>query len=203
LVSLARNRAFVWAMLAASLTLLAARPARTIAAVAGPALLSAALAVAVNLPAAFIGQASAPLRVGAKTLVTITLTCLVARTTTPETLLGGLSSLGLPRTVTFTIDLAIRDLALIGTEAQTLTEALELRCVGRNRHKTGSTAGIIGTCLLKAARHAREQAEAMTLRGFDGSAPAKRLDRPGAYDACYACVLALMVSAFAYLELAS
>ena len=203
LVSLAHNMAFVWLMLAVTLALLAARPAPTIAAVAGPALLATAIAVAVNLPAAVIlFQTSVPVRIGSKTFVTVTLTCLVARTTAPETLLGGLSSLGLPGAMALTIDLAIRDLALIGTEAKRLTEALELRSVGRNRDKTGSTAGVVGTCLVKAARHAREQAEAMALRGFDGTAGARRLARPTATDVCYCLAVVLVCASFAYLEFA-
>lgn len=203
LVSLAHNMAFVWLMLAATLALLAARPAPIIAAVVGPAALACALAVVVNLPAAImLSQTSAPLRIASKTFVTVTLTCLVARTTAPETLLGGLASLGLPGTAALTVDLAIRDLALIGTEARRLAEALELRCVGRNRDKTASTAGVVGTCLLKAARHSREQAEAMALRGYDGTVAGRRLSRPTAADALYCLAMALVCASFAYLELA-
>lgn len=202
-VSLARNMAFVWVMLACALVALAMRPPQVIVAVLGPALAIAVASALVNLPAVFmLGQVTAPVRVASKTLVTLALVCGLARTTTPEDLLGGLASLGLSPTVVLTLDLAIRDLALIGSEATKLCEALELRSVGHNPKKTAGAAGVLGTTFLRAQRHAAAQAEAMALRGYDGRAPVRAHVRAGWEVGLYVVLVACMVAGFVYLECA-
>lgn len=203
LCSLAKNMAFVWVLLAVELVLLCTRPAKTIAQIIAPALVATILAVIVNLPAAiFFGQTSAPIRVGSKMLVNLLIVGSYARTTTPEDLLAGLAHLGLPATVTLTIDLTLRDLILIGSEAETLSEALELRSVGKNTQKTEGVTGVLGMCFLRAERHARQQAEAMRLRGFDGTVTKKQSLTFSVSALVYILIMACVPILFFYLEAA-
>lgn len=202
LVAAARNMALVWLVLAVALCLLALRPPQTIRAVLVPALAVALLSALVNLPAAlFLGQTEAPLRVATKAFVTLLLVCGLSRSVAAEELLGGFAALGLPPTFTLTLDLAVRDLALLGAEATTLSEALELRSVGHNHSKTASAAGVLGMVFLRAQRHATAQAEAMVLRGYPGASGSRRV-RPSVAMLLYLLLLALAVGAFVYLEAA-
>ena len=202
LVAAARNMVLVWLVLGAGLVLLALRPARSIRSILVPALGLALVSALVNLPAAlFLGQTAAPLRVATKAFATMLLVCGLSQTVAAEELLGGFAALGLPPAFTLTLDLAVRDLALLGAEATTLAEALELRSVGHNRSKTASAAGVLGTVFLRAQRHAAAQAEAMVLRGYPGARAARRL-RPSLPVVLYLLFIAFLVVAFVYLEAA-
>lgn len=203
LVSAARNMAFVWCALAVVLAGLVVRPARELAAIVRPALAAAALVAVVALPAALLGTPSAPVRMGAKTLVTTSLVLGLARSLGAHGLVEALRRLRLPATAALVLDLAVRDLALLGQVAGELSRALALRCVGRNRDKAGSAAGVLGTTFLKAHDLAAAQYEAMACRGFDGLAtvpPARRRPGEAAASALYALALALAAAAFALLE---
>ena len=199
-VTSARNMAFVWVMLALVLVMLAARPARRIAAVLRPALLVAGFALLVNIPAAFMGNPSAPLRTAVKCLVTTTLVLGLANGVQTERLFGALATLHVPSHVVLVCDLAVRDLALLGQVAANLAEALALRCVGKNRDKTASAAGVMGMTFLKSNDLARQQSEAMACRGFDGSFELEREPVLSAPGIVYALCIAAVVAAFFYFE---
>ena len=200
-MSLAKNMAFVWVMLTAELVLLASKPARRIRSVLVPALIATAASVVINAPALLMGQTSAPVRMGAKVLATVVLVLGMAQSLGPEGLVFALRSLGFPVHITMAIDLALRDIALLGTSALQLSEALELRSVGKDRTKTSSAAGVMGVTFLHAQRMASAQAEAMELRGYGGSATFRKqkivVNGPLV---AYACVILMLVALFVYLE---
>lgn len=202
-VSLARNMAFVWVAATWLLVVLALRPAERIRAVFLPAAGALALAVLVNLPALLLGQTSAPLRMGAKTFVTVGLMADVAQGLGVEGILAALRSWRLPERVVMTLDLALRDIVLLGESAHSLSEALALRSVGRDRTKTGSAAGVMGVTFLHAHTRATARAEAMELRGY-GSAPAPRRQggrgRLGIADLVLAVAVLTAIALFVYLE---
>lgn len=201
-VSAATNMLFVWAVLAGVLASLAARPVGSIASIAGTALVVCLLASLLMVPAVLLGAAgqSSVVRMGAKTFCTVSLVLGLTQGVSWNRLVSGLTSLRLPSAVTFVVDSAIRDLALLGRTATEVTEALVLRSVGRNRDKTTSAAGVMGVTFVRAQNLAAGQVEAMECRGFDGSFPVSRqrvLTPAGiAYLVGIACVAAL----FVYLE---
>ena len=200
MVGLARNMAFVWLVLAAVLLALVLRPARETAAVARPALVLAVLSASLMLPAALLGQPSVPVRMACKSFVTCSLVLGLARSTGAHDLVAALRRLGLPATACLVLDLAIRDLSLLGRTAADLTESLSLRCVGRDRDKTASAAGVVGVTFLKAHDLAQAQAEAMACRCFDGDvAPAPPV-RVAPHAVAYLALLVVACAAFVRLE---
>lgn len=199
-VSAARNMAFVWVALAATLVVLASRPARRILSVARPALVVALLAALVNVPAVFLGSPSAPVRVLMKSFVTVTIVLGLSNTVQTERLFGALASLHVPSHVVLVCDLAIRDLALVGQVATSLNEALACRSIGHAADKSLGTAGVLGMTFVKASELARRQSDAMACRGFDGtfSVERERVITPAGI--AYLVALACAVICFVYLE---
>lgn len=202
-VSLARNFSFVWVVLVGWLVMVAMQPASRIRATLVPALVAAAVAFAINVPALFFGQATAPIRMAAKTLVTVGIVASVASSLTSEGVLRGLRSLHVPSHVVMVLDIALRDMVLLGESARSLSEALMLRSVGRDRTKTSSAAGVLGVVFLRAHTMAMARAEAMELRGYDGRAVVGLPTRSsvGLATFGYLATLALVVGLCAYLEL--
>ena len=205
-VSLARNMAFAWVMLVGGLVLLCLCPAARIRRVLVPAIVAAIVAFVVNVPSLLLGQMSAPVRMGAKTLVTVGMVADLAQSLGPDGLVAALRGCRLPGPLVTTVDLAIRDVVLLGDSARTLSEALELRSVGRDPTKTSSAAGVMGVTFLLAHNRAVARAEAMELRGYGFDAKTRhsktRALGPSAATVAYMlCVLAL-VALFAYLEVA-
>lgn len=203
LVSAAQNMAFVWGILILALAGLALRPAREIAAILRPALLATLLAACLALPAAYFGAASAPLRLAGKTFTTTILVLGLARSLGAHGLVEAARRLHLPATAALVIDLAIRDLALLGQIAIELGQALTLRSIGHNRDKSGSVAGVLATTFLKAHDLSGAQYEAMVCRGFDGLVTVPPQDvshQKRLASFCYAVVVILVVVAFIWLE---
>ena len=200
-VSLAQNLAFVWTLLAALLCGLALRPARVLAKSLAPAALAALVALLVNLPALLIGQPTAPVRMCSKTFVTVCLMANLAQALGSDGMVGALRGLGVPMRVVTIVDLALRDIVLLGEAAVSLSEALSLRSVGVDRSKTSSAAGVMGAVFVRAHRTAQARAEAMALRGYgEDWKPGKRRVRVTAPDVAYALLVLVVVLAFAYLE---
>lgn len=200
-VSVARNMAFVWVVLVLGLVVLALRPASQIKLVMVPALVGGGLALLVNIPALLLGQPSAPLRMAAKGLATVGLVANLAQALGSDGVVASLRACGLPAQAVTTIDLAIRDIVLLGESALRLSEALELRSVGKDNAKTSSVAGVMGITFVHAHRMATARAEAMELRGYGNmrQAPHGR-GRMSWAVVGYVLVIALLAVAFAYLE---
>ena len=200
-VSMARNLAFAWLMLAVLLVLCAMRPAHRIAQIVGPAALAALLAFVVNVPAILLGQASAPVRMATKTFVTVGYVASLAQALGSDGMVAALRGLGLSPHIATVVDLALRDIVLLGEAATSLSEALSLRSVGTNKDKTSSAAGVMGVVFVRAQRLATARAEAMELRGYglDWTGGRTRY-RLRVADAAYVLALAAVIASFAYLE---
>jgi cobalt/nickel transport system permease protein len=201
-VSAATNALFVWVVLAIVLCQLALRPPRRIAAVAGTALAAAALAALLALPAVPLGAAppSSVVRMAGKTFVSVSLVLGLTQGVAWGRLTSALASLRLPGSVTFVLDAAVRDVALLGRGAMALSEALALRSVGRNDGKAASAAGVMGVAFSKASGLASRQAEAMACRGFDGTYPVSRERVATPAGIAYVAGVVALVALFAWLE---
>jgi hypothetical protein len=113
-VALARNMAFVWTVLVGWLLLLALQPAGRIRTCLMPALGVAAAAALVNVPALLLGQTAAPLRMASKALVSAGLVASLASSLGAQGMLGALLALRFPARACMVLDLAIRDVVLLG-----------------------------------------------------------------------------------------
>lgn len=203
-IALARNMAFVWTTLVGWLLLLALQPATRIRACLVPGLSVATVAALVNVPALLLGQTAAPLRMASKTLASVGIVASLAASLGAQGMLGALRSLRLPARACMVLDLAIRDVVLLGESAKSLSEALALRSVGKDRAKTASAAGVMGAVFVRAHTMATARAEAMELRGYDGRSFSASTPRRGwgIADVAYCVVLVGAVGLFVYWELA-
>ncbi len=199
-VSAATNMFFVYLMLAVVLVMLAARPARSILPVARPALVIALVGALVMVPAALTGQTSAPMRMGIKSFVTTTLVLGLSQQMPWNRLVGGLRALRVPSTVVLVVDLALKDIEILGRSALDLSDALALRSVGIDHDKTSSAAGVMGCVFLRSQDLAAQMSEAMACRGFDGSYSMSRERILTPASMAYLVVLVLMVVVFFLLE---
>lgn|GEM_PF-311998 len=203
-VALARNMAFVWLVLVGWLLLLALRPAHQIRACLLPALGVAVLTALVNVPALVLGQTAAPVRMASKSLVTAGVVVSLANSLGAEGVLAALRELHVPARVCMVLDLALRDVVLLGESALSLSEALALRSIGKDRTKTASAAGVMGAVFVRAHAMATARAEAMELRGYDGRAFARSSasKRWGVPDVAYCLAAVALVGIFVHLEMA-
>ena len=203
-VALARNMAFVWTVLVGWLLLLAQRPAASIRSCLVPALGVAAVTLLVHVPALLLGQMAAPVRMASKTLVTVGAVASLANSLGAEGVLGALRALHVPARVCMVLDLALRDMVLLGESAMSLSEALSLRSIGKDDTKTASAAGVMGVVFVRAHAMATARAEAMELRGYDGRTFASHSmhARWNAADVLWCVFAAALVGLFAYLEMA-
>lgn len=199
-VSLSANMAFTYLMLALVLVMLAARPAREIAPVVKTAGAVAAITALVMLPAALFGQPSSAVRMAAKSFVTVSLVLGLFQHVSWARVVAALRALRLPSQLVFVLDMALRDVELLGRAALELSDALALRSVGVAHDATAGAAGVMGMTFLRAHELAARQGEAMWLRGFVGSyePPRERVLTPATIG--YAAAIAALVAAFIYLE---
>ena len=84
-----------------------------------------------------------------KTFTTTVLVLGLTRSLGAHGLVEAARRLQLPATAALVIDLAIRDLALLGQIAIELGQALALRSIGHNRDKSSSVAGLLADDLFK------------------------------------------------------
>nr|WP_240541389.1 energy-coupling factor transporter transmembrane component T [Bifidobacterium santillanense] len=193
-VNATRNMLFAYAMLAVVLVMLALRPARLIAAILKPTLVVCALSLVLGLPAVFIGQADAPVRLVVKAFVSVAPVIALARTVPWNRLIAGLKGVGCPDSVIYVCDVTVQFIDILGRSMVSLLDALKLRSVGRDSRKLMSAGRVMGALFLRANTQARQMAEAMTCRGFDGRYRVRR-DRLFTWpNAVYAVAVAAMIA---------
>nr|WP_236023756.1 energy-coupling factor transporter transmembrane component T [Bifidobacterium miconis] len=198
-VNVTRNMLFSYVMLAVALALLAARPARLIAAILAPTLAVCLLSLVVALPAVFVGQTDAPVRLVVRAFVAVSLVIALARTVPWNRLIGGLRGLGVPDSVVYVCDVTIQFIDVLGRSMMQLLDALRLRSVGRDARKLKSAGRLLGALFLRANAQARSMAEAMTCRGFDGRYRVRRERWLTWPNAAYALGVAAVIALAAYL----
>ncbi|RSX53647.1 cobalt ABC transporter permease [Bifidobacterium goeldii] len=199
-VNATRNMLFAYVMLAVVLVALAVRPARLIAAVLQPTLAVCALSFVIALPAVLVGQTDAPVRLVVRAFVAVSLVITLARTVPWNRLIAGLRGLGVPDSVVYVCDVTIQFLDVLGRSMEELLDALRLRSVGRDSRKLMSAGRLVGALFLRANTQARQMAESMMCRGFDGHYRVwceRWLTVP---NAVYAVVVAAMIAFAVYLR---
>lgn len=168
-VNATRNMLFSYMMLALVLVMLAVRPARLLKAILAPTLAVCLLSLVVALPAVFVGQTSAPVRLTVRAFISVSLVVSLARTIPWNRLIAGLRGVGCPDALIYICDVTIQFVEVLGRSMVSLLEALKLRSVGRDTTKLTSAGRLMGVLFIRANEQARAMAEAMVCRGFDGT----------------------------------
>ncbi|MCH4189606.1 MAG: energy-coupling factor transporter transmembrane protein EcfT [Bifidobacterium tibiigranuli] len=198
-VNITRNMMFSYAMLAAALVLLAARPAWLMRSILIPALAICAFSLAVSLPGVFVGQYNTPARLAVKAFVTASFVIAFGWTVPWNRLIAGLRGIGCPDSLIYICDVTVQFIDILGRSMMRLLDALQLRSVGRDSRKLMSAGHVLGTLFVHAHAQARRMAEAMACRGFDGSYRIQRERLLTWANGAYSAVIVAMAALAMYL----
>lgn len=199
LVSLSRGALFLETAAAFELCWLCVLPGKSIARVLRKVLAAGAFALAILLPAMFMGRGADMPALVAKVLLAVLAAALLSATTSWPSMSTALATFRVPDVFVMTLDMTIKYISLLGGLVLDMLHALKLRSVGRDDRKADSLAAIAGTVFLKSKEAASEEYQAMECRCFAGTyrcrAPRSGL---GWRDWAFAAANAAMIAAFAF-----
>lgn len=201
-MALASNLFFVYCMLAIVLVMLAFKPAEDLISILKPALGAGIFTALIMVPALFIGQPSSLIRLSLKVFLSVCLLTNLTHQSPWNKLVAGLRLYHVPHIVVFIFDLTIKYIVLLGEVAAGVLDALSLRSVGHNRHKSRSAAQVLGVTFLKAHDFGEELYDAMECRGFMGDYCVPKHSIKSLSTLLYLLVIAAAVIFCIYLEMA-
>ena len=196
LITCSQSAAFILLMAVALLVLLSMTPMTVLRRVLAVGLMAGLLMTGTLLPAWLLGFGGSIGLMAAKIWLTVSLSGLLALTTTRHELTGALKAVHLPDLPIFILDLALAYIAVLGNLALQLFQALKVRSVGREPHRVYPLAGIAGTLFLKSKDLSEEVADAMACRGFTGRYRQRREQAAKPADLIGLTVVLLAVLAF-------
>ena len=168
LIVLCRTMAFLWAVLAGELVLLAFHPGRQLRPTLAAALAASAVCAVIVAPAFFLGNGRHVFLLPCKTCLTVLCLMLLQQNVSWHKLTAALRAFHVPSLVIFILDTTLRYIAILGQESAELLTALKLRSVGHNPDKKAALSGVAGMMLQKSQRLSQDLYEAMRCRGFTG-----------------------------------
>lgn len=201
-MALARNLFFVYCMLGIVLVMLAFKPADKLVEVLKPALGAAFFTAIIMIPAVFMGQPSSLVRLSLKIFLSVCLLTNLTHQAAWNDLVAGLRLYHIPHLIIFVFDLTIKYIVLLGEVAANVLDALSLRSVGHNRHKSQSAARVLGVTFLKAHDFGEELYDAMECRGFVGDYRVPKHSIINKSSLLYCSCIVLLAGFFIYLEVA-
>lgn len=163
LISLSRNMLFVYVMVAAVLVrtcFLKGNIRQILFPAAGAALISGCLMI----PAVIMGTAVL-LNLPCRIFTSVMILGILVSTSGLSSVTMSLRRFHIPQLFIFTLDTAIRYIAVLGDISVNMLEALKIRTIGKGGNEIG---GIGGSLFLKSSEMSEEMYQAMVLRGFDG-----------------------------------
>ena len=168
LVVLCRTMAFLWAVLAGELVLLAFHPGRQLRTTLAAAMAASAVCAVIVAPAFFLGNGQHVYLLPCKTCLTVLGLMLLQQNVSWHKLTAALRAFHVPSLIIFILDTTLRYIAILGQESAELLTALKLRSVGKNPDKKAALSGVAGIMLQKSQRLSQDLYEAMRCRGFTG-----------------------------------
>lgn len=169
LIAASHRLAFLFAVLAPILGMLALQDGTTILRLLKPALFAALCSFLLVLPAMFLFAGALFFLLPCKAFLSTLLVALLAQSFPWQNLTAALHRLGLPNALLFLLDTTLRAIYLLGQTAEELLLALKLRSVGRNTRQRQSLGNIVGVTFLKSEHLTEETLLAMRCRCFVGT----------------------------------
>ena len=120
------------------------------------------------LPSIFMGNENNSIMLIIKTLTTITIVNIISSITQWNEITKTLKLFFIPDIFILVLDITIKYIIVFGEFSLNMLYALKLRSVGKNKNKSTSVSGIIGTMFIKSKEMAEEMYGAMECRGFTG-----------------------------------
>jgi len=122
----------------------------------------------VLLPSIFMGNANNSILIVIKTLTTITIVNITSSISQWNETTKTLKLFFIPDIFILVLDITIKYIIIFGEFSLNMLYALKLRSVGKNKNKSTSVSGIIGTMFIKSKEMAEDMYGAMECRGFTG-----------------------------------
>lgn len=122
----------------------------------------------VLLPSIFMGNENNSILIVIKTLTTITIVNITSSISQWNETTKTLKLFFIPDIFILVLDITIKYIIIFGEFSLNMLYALKLRSVGKNKNKSTSVSGIIGTMFIKSKEMADEMYAAMECRGFTG-----------------------------------
>lgn len=201
LTSLSRNYVFTYLMISLCVLRGAFMPGEKIKSwfkILLPALLFSAI---ILIPAVFLGSPKTLLTILGKIFVAVSLVSILNLTSSPNEIISSLKRFHIPDLVIYVFDITIKYIYILGTVCLNMLLALKIRSIGKNKTKSASASGILGSVFLKSSDYATMTSKAMECRGFNGEYIVTKKGRGFTKNDCLFSLLCVIICvAFVYLE---
>jgi len=200
LISLSRNRMFLWLVFAVTALRLMIMDGNRILIVWKRALSVMLISVFFMLPAALFGNVAGTVQLCVKVFLTILLLGMETQSLTWNQITAGLQSFHVPDIVIFLLDITMKYILLLGEMCYAMLQALHIRSIGKNEKKTKFYFGILGITFLKSHELSEDMVKAMECRGFDGHFVFLKKKSDWRLNLLYILMLFTMIVFFLYLN---
>jgi len=168
LVALSRSLAFIIIVDVYLLLIISLLKAEEILHIIKMAVVITVFTLIILLPSFIMGNANNSILIVIKTLTTVTAVNVTSTITQWNDITKTLKLFFIPDIFILVLDITIKYIVVFGEFSLNMLYALKLRSVGKNKNKTTSLSGIIGTMFIKSKEMAEEMYGAMECRGFTG-----------------------------------
>lgn len=168
LVALSRNFGFILMVDVYLLLIISMLKAEEIVHIIKLAVVITIFTSIIIMPSLFMGNINNSILIVIKTLTTVTVVNITSAITQWNDITKTLKLFFIPDIFILVLDITIKYIVIFGEFSLNMLYALKLRSVGKNKNKTTSLSGIIGTMFIKSKEMAEEMYGAMECRGFTG-----------------------------------
>lgn len=168
LVSLSRSFGFLIIVDVYLLLIISALKVREIVHIFKMAAVVSFFSFIILLPSMLMGNINNSIMIVIKTLTTVTAVNIVSSISQWNDITKTLKLFFVPDIFILVLDITIRYIVIFGEFSLNMLYALKLRSIGKNKNKTTSASGIIGTMFIKSKEMAEDMYGAMECRGFTG-----------------------------------
>lgn len=209
LCAISRNAFFTGCVIGIELLRTALMDAEAIRSILERTILPVIFTAILMIPAVFLGSPGTFGTVTIKVFESVLVLSVLNEEVAWNEMTGALSELHAPQMFVMTLDTSVRFLVLLGRYSGRLLEAVSLRRVGKKNWKNAGTGGVLGVTWLKSQQMLHANAEAMSCRCFDGTyrknmhfeeAKPEEGKKRRIGNLLYACILPVLIFAFAYTE---
>lgn len=120
------------------------------------------------MPSILMGNINNSIMIVIKTITTVTVVNITSSISQWNDITKTLKLFFIPDIFILVLDITIRYIVIFGEFSLNMLYALSLRSVGKNKNKSTSASGIIGTMFIKSKEMAEDMYGAMECRGFTG-----------------------------------
>lgn len=200
LMACSHNMFFSYCMLAMIMVLCCTLPGKSLKRVITGAVSAFIFSAAIMVPAVFLGSPRTMLTVSAKVFISVALVNWLASSTKWNRITSAFRFYHVPDLFIFTFDITLKYIVLLGDICMDMLQALRLRSVGHNAHKSRAFSGILGVTFLKSRQMSEEMYDAMRCRGFEGEYRRNKKNQFGKKDFFILIGTVAMLTLFIYLE---